>query len=341
MEPGTANQTRFQASSSSEFERQLLKHLCEPLVEVIPARVHPNTLSLLTHAVVWAAAAAAALSPHLDRVERGLALVAAGIGVFLTMIGDSVDGMHARRTHQCSKVGEMMDHWLDAIAVPLAMAGLGLALQMSPAIYALCLVTCAMIYQAQLLLYHHSGKFVHAEPTSGVEAQAGVVFIYLFMASLLQFVSPDAPMLQLGVTTFGVVTIFMQMRCNRFYYVRLGKEIRDHLPFVAYGGALGGLYLAGALEVHAFSLLVVFLSFRICGSYVLYTILQRPYRGNDWSIAVWIAVLAGAHFGLPPRQVAGIELSALLPYVACLHLAGRNLIDFARAYPALRPSATP
>jgi hypothetical protein len=71
IEPRAAEQARFQASSSSEFERQLTRRLCQPLVEQIPARVHPNTLSLLTHVMVWATAAAAALSPHLGRVERG------------------------------------------------------------------------------------------------------------------------------------------------------------------------------------------------------------------------------------------------------------------------------
>jgi phosphatidylglycerophosphate synthase len=337
VEPQAAEPARFQASSSSEFERQLLEHVCVPLVERIPARVHPNTLSLLTHAMVWATAGTAALSPHLGRVERGVALVCAALGVFLSMIGDSIDGMHARRTQQCSKVGELMDHWLDALAVPLAMTGLGLALQMAPAIYALCLISCAMIYQAQLLLYHHTGEFVSAEPTSGVEAQAGVVVIYLFMASLLQFVAPEARLVKLGVTTFGVITFFMHLRCNRFYYLRLGKRVRDHVPFVVYCAAFGALYLAGALEVHGFSLLVAFVSFRICGSYVLFTILKRPYRGNDWSIAVWVVALALAHFALEPRQVAGIGLQTLLPYVACLHLAGRNLSDFARAYPTLQP----
>jgi phosphatidylglycerophosphate synthase len=317
----------------------LTRRLCQPLVEQIPARVHPNTLSLLTHVMVWATAAAAALSPQLGRVERGFALACAGLGVFVTMVGDSLDGMHARRSQQCSKVGEMMDHWLDAIAVPLAMAGLGLALEMTPTIYALCLISCTMIYQAQLLLYHHTGNFVHSEPTSGVEAQAGVVIIYLFMASLLQFVSSDAELVRMGVTTFGVLTIFMHMRCNRFYYVRLGKLAREQVPFVVYSLAFGALYLAGGLQVHAFSLLITFVSFRICGSYVLFTILKRPYGGNDWSIGVWVLTLTLAHFGLEPRQIAGVALTSLLPYVACLHLAARNLADFARAYPDLQTGA--
>jgi len=329
----------YDGSVVSGFERQLTKHLCEPLVERIPARVHPNTLSLLTHAIAWVSAAAAAMSPHLGSVERGFALACAGLGVFLTMVGDSIDGMHARRTQQCSKVGEMMDHWLDAIAVPLAMAGLGLALEMTPAIYALCLITCAMIYQAQLLLHHHTGEFVASEPTSGVEAQAGVVVIYLFMAGLLQFVRADASLVRMGVTTFGAVTLFMHLRCNGFYYRRLGKRVRDHVPFVVYSLALGALYLAGGLQVHAFSLLITFVSFRICGSYVLFTILERPYRGNDWSIGVWVLALTFAHFGLEPRHIGGVALTSLLPYVACLHLAASNLADFARAYPNLQPGA--
>ncbi len=61
-------------------------------------------------------------------MPRALALIGAGVGMLLSMIGDSLDGMHARRTDQCSKLGEMMDHWLDAIIVPLTTLGITVAL---------------------------------------------------------------------------------------------------------------------------------------------------------------------------------------------------------------------
>src|SRR5262245_58845331 len=114
---------RFFAETGSKFEPLLIKTLCEPLLPRIPASVHPNTISLITHGIGWMTALLALSSVYLSPFARAMALTGAGIGMFLSMIGDCIDGLHARRTNQCTKLGEMMDHWLDAIIVPLVTVG--------------------------------------------------------------------------------------------------------------------------------------------------------------------------------------------------------------------------
>jgi hypothetical protein len=112
-----------------------------------------------------------------------------------------------------------------------------------------------------------------------------------------------------------------------------------HLVFVALGAGLCALYLLGIINVYAFLLMLIFTSFRISGTYVLYTIIKQPYGGTDHGIAAFIAAIAAAHYALPGAAVAGVPLPTLLAYVACAYMFGRNMLDFARHYETLRPRA--
>ena len=131
--------------------------------------------------------------------------------------------------------------------------------------------------------------------------------------------------------------------------------------FLALGPALGvllgvGLYLAGLMGKVAFLMASTFVSFRISGSYVLFTIVGRRYGGFDWGIPVGIAAIAVAGLTGEPLALGGYTVPALmrplplggylvapetyvalLPYLFCLYLAGRNVIDLARHFSALRP----
>ena len=327
------------ASSGSRIERRVIEWFCEPLLERMPASVRPNTISLVTHLIAWTTAVLAVVSPRLPPLACALALIGAGIGMLTSMIGDCLDGMHARRTDQCSKLGELMDHWLDAIIVPLTTVGITVALGMEPWAIAIVNVTAAMVYHGQLVLYHHTGKFIHPEPATGTEAQLGLSIGYVALAPLYYYVGRDHGWFDLLVAGIALLGIFVQMRCNFFYYSRLGRLIRYHLLFVAMGTGWAALYLLGAIDMYAFLLAVVFTSFRICGTYVLFTIVKRRFDGNDAGIAAFIAAAFAAHYLLPGATLGGLTLASALAYLACLYMVGRNLADLSRHYPELRPTA--
>lgn len=328
----------FSAPPPSRFEARIIEWLCEPLLERIPASVHPNTISLWTHLIAWLTAASAVGSALLDKPYRSYALLAAAVGMLLSMIGDCLDGMHARRTHQTSKLGEMMDHWLDAIIVPLVTIGGTMALEMEPWVIAGVNATVAMIYQAQLVLYHHTGKFIHPEPASGVEGQFGMSIGYVGMAALFYFVSRSAAWLDVALLALGVMAIVVQLKCSAFYYSKPGFRMDRHLVFVGLNAGLCALYMSGAIGVYAFLFAIVFTSFRICGTYVLRTLLKQPYDGTDHGIVAFIVAIGAAHFAAPGAVVGGVSLASALAYLACAYMVGRNLLDFARAYGVLRPA---
>ena len=324
--------------SGSKIEQRIVEWLCQPLLAYIPRSVHPNTISLVTHTICWITAILAVSSVRLPQPYKSFALIGAGICMLTSMIGDCLDGMHARNTNQCSKLGEMMDHWLDAIIVPLVVLGATLALEMEPWAIATVNVTATMVYHGQLVLYHHSGKFVHPEPATGMEAQFGLSVGYVGLAALLFFVDRHQPWLDIAIAGIAILGLIVQARCNLFYYVRLGRLIRYHLLFVAMCSSFGLLYWLGAIDVYAFALALTFVSFRICGTYVLFTIVKRRYDGNDWGVFAWLLAMFAGMF-VPPVALGPFSLQQLLPYLACAYMVARNLHDFSQYYGVLRPAA--
>jgi cardiolipin synthase len=332
----------FIAAPSSRAEQRIIEWLCEPLLEHIPRSVHPNTISVVTHVIAWLTAALAVGSVHLPPVQRSVALVFAGFGMLLSMIGDSLDGMHARKTNQCSKLGELMDHWLDAIIVPLVTIGITLALEMPPWALVIVNITAAMVYHSQLVLYHHTGKFIHPEAATGMEAQLALSVGYVGLAGLYYFVDRHQPWFDMAMAALAVFGIYVELRCNWFYYVRLGKLMRYHAIFVAMCAGFGVLYLTHAINLYAFVLAIVCTSFRVSGTYVLFTVVRRRYDGNDWGVWAFLAALFAAHFVAPlftPHLVSP-SLVAALPYMACAYMVARNFMDISRHYRELKPSAT-
>ena len=328
---------RFFAGTGSKFEPLLIKTLCEPLLPHIPAALHPNTISLMTHAVVWITAVLAVSSVHMSPSGQAFALIGAGIGMFLSMIGDCLDGLHARRTNQCTKLGELMDHWLDAMVVPLATVGITCALQMPPWAMVAVNVTAAMVYNSQLVLYHHTGRFVLAEPATGPEAQFGLSLGYIGIAGFFYYVQRDQAWLDLAFGVLAVAGFVVQMRCNMFYYRQLGRTIIDHLYFVSLCLSFGALYLLDVIGMHYFVAALVFTSFRICGTYVLKTIVKERFNGNDWGIAAALVLIVVLHYGVQPAPIAGVRVAEGLTALTCCYAIVRNFIDFGRRFRTLHP----
>lgn len=347
----------FHAEVNSKIEPIIVAHICQPLLDRLPRSVNPNTISLCTSVICWAVALTAASAPGLRQPWQALALVFAGVGMFATMVGDCLDGMQARRTDRCTKLGEMMDHWLDAIHIPLVPFGLTLALQLEPWAMAAVMISTVMVYNAQLVLYHHTRHFVHP-PTSGPETQFGISLGYVGAAIGFAFVPRATRWLDVALRAVGVAATLVNLRQCVFYYPRYqprGRLLREHLSFVLLCLGAAALFLVGAMSAFTFGLAITLLSFRVTGSYVLHTIVREPYDGLDGGSLIWLAALGAAAlltgrlpFGHAAALLAGpLRLGSLtvtpgdvvpyLPYVWFAYLVGRNVVDFVRHYDQLRP----
>lgn len=87
--------------------------LVSPLLRFIPARVHPNSITHAGHFLnLLGVATLVMMWPR-----PGWPYIVAAIGVQLYNFCDNADGAHARRTGQCSAMGEFLDHGLDMLNV--------------------------------------------------------------------------------------------------------------------------------------------------------------------------------------------------------------------------------
>ncbi|MBN1947766.1 MAG: CDP-alcohol phosphatidyltransferase family protein [Bradymonadales bacterium] len=323
--------------SNTGFEPWIVKHICEPLVKRIPPTVHPNTISIFNHAVCWLVFVAAAVAPYLNPIHGMAARVVAGIGVFSSLVLDCLDGMHARRTGQTSKLGEVMDHWLDALNVPLMGAAMILTLSLDPWTTAFGIVTASACYNAQLVLYHHTHRFVHPT-TSGVDGQVYLTAVYLFLAGFFYFFPQDLRWVLLSSTVFAWLVIFISIKMDLFFIRRLGGFLPNHLVYLLFCTLFSALYLVGMMNTVVYVVGITMISFRLTGSYVLYTVLRKPYSGSDWWVGLWILAILAGHYWLEPYQIRGIEVQSVIPYLFFLTVVSLNLWDLARYLPELRYS---
>jgi phosphatidylglycerophosphate synthase len=236
------------------------------------------------------------------------------------MVLDCLDGLHARRTGQTSRVGEVLDHWLDGLNTPLNTAAMVLTLGLDPWTATACMASLAMSYGGQLIVWHHTGRFL-CSPTCGVEAQ--------FLLAL-SFVS------SWGALAFGWICILACLK-QIYWFARQAPSVAVYnirIGLLIF--AIGLLYPFGMFEEVGAVLVMGLVSFRVTGSYVLYTVLGRRYEGLDWITLMWIPVIVCVHLFVDPFPVAGTSLHETLPYVVCLHVAGATVFDLVRHFGELR-----
>ncbi len=138
----------LQVVEDSRFERLLVTKICAPIVERLPRSLTPNTISVGNHLVAWAGVVLVASAAFMDPAAALMARTLAAVTILVNLVMDCLDGMHARNTGQCSRMGELMDHGLDAANVPLNGAVVILAFQLDPLLLAVAFVTTAGVYNA-------------------------------------------------------------------------------------------------------------------------------------------------------------------------------------------------
>ena len=88
------------------------RFLVEPLIPLIPARISPNAITHGGHLINLAALVLVVGFAHMD---KGWPFFLVPVLVHVWLWCDHADGGHARRTGQCSALGEFLDHGLDLL----------------------------------------------------------------------------------------------------------------------------------------------------------------------------------------------------------------------------------
>lgn len=327
------------ADNGSKFEPLLIRMVSDQVLPHVPANIHPNTLALGTHALVWITALLALSSHRLSPLGQAVALIGAGTGLFLSMLSDCIEGLHAQRTNQKTTLGQLMDRWRGAIVVPLATAGITAALEMPAWATIAVNLTGAIVYNAQLVLHYQGSD--HPEPTRGIEGQFGLALGYVALAAVFFYVGRPHPWVDLAVAALACAATFVQLRpCISYYRMMLRRLLPEHLFFVATCAGFAALYGLGAIGLHPFLFTVVFTSFRVNGTYVLRGTVHDRFRSVDLGLLAFVAAIFAVHYGVRPEPLAGTTLEDLLAGAGCLYAVARSLGDLSRHYPTLKPRAT-
>jgi len=240
---------------------------------------------------------------------------------FITMMLDCLDGMHARTSNQCSKMGELLDHWFDAMHVPMIAAGIAMAARLDPWFLASTVILNAVLYNSQLIIYNTTHKFINI---AGVEAQIGTSALYLVAVVLSVLSVPYSSFIAWARLGFGIAAVIVTSQ--------IVWQFRPHFVQPAMWTSAGAFllmnvllaisYLSGHMSIIPYTLTAFFCSFRITGTYVLYSIQRRPYSGVDIYVILW--GLAGIY--VQYGHVSQI-IHLMFPYLFCLHCAKSNISE--------------
>eukprot|EP01006_Ploeotia_vitrea_P020940 TRINITY_DN53261_c0_g1_i1.p1 TRINITY_DN53261_c0_g1~~TRINITY_DN53261_c0_g1_i1.p1 ORF type:complete len:389 (-),score=180.53 TRINITY_DN53261_c0_g1_i1:144-1310(-) len=319
--------------------------VCMPVLGLIPPTMKPNTITYINHVANWMLLVMAAFSPILPVRWQMFVLCLCAVVNFLCMMLDCLDGMHARATNQTSKLGEVLDHWFDAIHVPMVCGGVAFALQFSTWALTITMVLQVALYGAQLIVYHYQRVFLQ---TSGVEGQALTSLIYIWAATLASY--PDdhylVALTRTGLSVIGPVTM---IKLSWYFITRMDRvQLHDLGLIVAVCSAFAALCIVGILSRFEFLLVISFISFRVIGSYVVDSVLQRPHPGIDPAIYHWLIGIILSHFVAEPIPIRTFfsrlvpligdwsfdsDVHQLLPYGMCVDLGLRNVAQFIKAKP--------
>jgi len=112
-QPSASSSTAYQARDLSVLLPAYKRMFINPLVRHLPAALSPNTITHIGHLLNLSAATMLLVV----RPRGGWLLVLAAVFLQAYIWCDNADGAHARRTQQCSPLGELLDHGLDVLNV--------------------------------------------------------------------------------------------------------------------------------------------------------------------------------------------------------------------------------
>jgi phosphatidylglycerophosphate synthase len=290
-----------------------------PMLAYVPLRVSPNTLTLLGTGLAFLASALLYTFP-----EARWSWGAAGVLYSAFLCLDNLDGPQARRTGGGTPLGEMLDHWLDALSGGLIFAAALRALEVSGPLAWLLMALAGLSYTATYWELRISGRMVLAE-VGNTEGLLAVSALCLAGAAF-------GPQALRGVALFGVTltgayvattvatTVYtIVMPLLRVRYAQ-GILLWAAVPYIAVLAWAWTTPLPAAPVVF----LLVVLTPGTAGRLLLGRVLERPSLAADPLLCGGAALAALVSFTLrPPPAMQAYALYLLIAYGTA-----RTVLDF-------------
>ncbi|ELA40767.1 uncharacterized protein VICG_02196, partial [Vittaforma corneae ATCC 50505] len=124
--------------------RLITRRYCEFLQKHVPKSITPNTITWIGLLSITASfLLTVMLDWTLKNPPRFLHLVN-GISVLVYLTTDSLDGIHARKSNQCSAIGKILDHFVDSNNVFFCLVMLCSTLKIGYSQIFVCLFLCML-----------------------------------------------------------------------------------------------------------------------------------------------------------------------------------------------------
>jgi phosphatidylglycerophosphate synthase len=319
----------YQWEDHSLLTKYLKEPVFIPLVHALPRRITPNQVTLFGHAMVWVTVA---LVLALD-APPALLIATMGLAFVTYALLDCIDGMFARHTGRTSRLGELLDHGLDAISLPLVSLGIGVALRLPGWLILASTAAVAFMTFATFVHGYRVGYVVLGAIGSleGITA-AGIVAIAALGVGVDRLAAPVA----FGMSTAGWLAIaivggsFFALTSMRGLVRHLGDFVSLALLCVA---AIAW-YGFGQLSVAMTGLLFVAVcSYQVC-VLTCSRLMRAPLRLWD---PVLLALVCGGAFASLSLALSP-QLQLMLALLGPVYALIRGSVIFMRAVRALRPA---
>lgn len=272
--------------------RVLREPVLMPLVRSLPTVITPNQVTMFGQVVIWASFVVAATAR-----PSGAVLVTVGLAYLSYCVADCIDGLFARHTRRTSRLGELLDHGLDAISVPLVALGFGIVMQ-QPAWVTLSSTAAVSFLNFATIVHGYRVGYVHLGEVGMNEGLvAGAVTLMVAAAIGVEPLTRPlvgdlsiAGLLLIGIIGGGFAAL-AQMR-------GLARRPGDFTALLLMLSAVTLWYVFGQL-----SSLVTALLFICSSSYLLCRLTcarlqHQPVPMADWLLVSLVVVAAAASIAL-------------------------------------------
>ena len=327
----TRSRYAYQSAQDSILRAYYKRYVWNPALQLIPASISPNTLTLISTLACGTSFALAATH------SRSLpAMLTAAFLVFTYLSLDNMDGEQARRFGRSSRLGEFLDHWLDTLNNGFVVLGACLAAGLPPFFSLVVLAVTTLAFFAVQWELRRTGVFRMGR-VADIEGNTAVSLLYLFIAFAgpgffaqqpIEGLPPLSVWLGIGVAgqaLWTFVDAFRRVDTGRREIVPITLCFALLLLWAKAGGGATGAHLTIAFFANP-----VFTS-----RPVLVRLLDRSTAKADWmAIIVLGGAVAASVLGITPTSGGTFAWAVALVYAGIAAWHAQGAISTLRSEPS-------
>ncbi|NUM35407.1 MAG: CDP-alcohol phosphatidyltransferase family protein [Candidatus Brocadiae bacterium] len=281
---------KYHVDEQSLTQGFLLKWIWNPIVRILPARLKPNTITVIGVISMIIGTFFFWLAIH-HEMRWGFLLAA--FSVFIYMACDNVDGPHARNTKQSSRLGEFLDHWFDSINALLINLCVVSCLFLDGWLLMVCLSLVAISFFATIWEHHHTGVFHSGKigTNEGLMLVIGLycAMVFVFKTPFFQYSGPETINFASGMAYFSILVCLITT-------IKILLRVRSHflefIPIVIAVTTAAYLGYQKALPSWLAAAWILASNIPFCARFLLERLspARLPYRGIAISILSFLGL---------------------------------------------------